>query len=191
MQALAAVLGGTQSLHTNGRTKRWRCLPRKAPRIALRTQQIIAYETGVADTVDPTGRLLRRGMTEPIEAGAIELLTASNSLGGTLAAIEGGFIQREIQDAAYRAAGRRQRPGRRRGRIHSFQQIERVRAGTRRTGDSDWRTAIVGVRAAAAHGDNLVPPIVAAVQAHATLGEIADTADLRRVSRVWRLSMWA
>src|SRR5499427_4099115 len=104
LQALAAVLGGTQSLHCNGRDEALALPTEESARIALRTQQIIAAETGVANTVDPVGGSYEiERMTDDLEAGARSLIKRIDDAGGTLAAIETGFIQREIQDSAYRA----------------------------------------------------------------------------------------
>ena len=104
VQAMAAVLGGTQSLHCNGRDEALGLPTEDAARLALRTQQIIAAETGVANTVDPVGgSYVIEQLTDEIEAGAEDLLERIDGMGGTLAAIETGFIQREIQDSAYRA----------------------------------------------------------------------------------------
>ncbi|MBI1876049.1 MAG: methylmalonyl-CoA mutase, partial [Acidobacteria bacterium] len=102
IQALAAVLGGTQSLHCNGRDEALALPTEESARIALRTQQIIAHETGVTNTVDPVaGSYAIERMTTDIEQGASELLARIDAVGGTLAAIETGFIQRQIQDSAY------------------------------------------------------------------------------------------
>ena len=197
MQAMAAVLGGTQSLHCNGKDEALALPTEENATIALRTQQILLHESGVANTVDPVGGSFAiEHLTNQIEAGAVDLLDRIERLGGTLAAIEAGFIQREIQDAAYKAqqavdAGDAvlvgvnryadATPSHSSAAVFSIdpaierQQSERVRALRAGRSDVDWRAAIVGVRTAAAQGDNLVPPIIAAVQAHATLGEIADT----------------
>src|SRR5687767_5922541 len=103
LQALAAVLGGTQSLHCNGRDEALALPTEESARIALRTQQIIASESGVANTVDPFGGAYAvEDLTNKIETGAMTLLERIEGLGGTLAAIEQGFIQREIQESAYR-----------------------------------------------------------------------------------------
>jgi methylmalonyl-CoA mutase N-terminal domain/subunit len=103
LQALAAVLGGAQSLHTNGMDEALSLPTEKAATIALRTQQILAHESGVADTVDPLGGSYAvESLTDALEAKASEYLAAIDRLGGTVAAIESGFQQREIQDAAYR-----------------------------------------------------------------------------------------
>jgi methylmalonyl-CoA mutase N-terminal domain/subunit len=105
LQALAAVLGGTQSLHTNGMDEAL-CLPtEKSVRVALRTQQIIAHESGVADTIDPlAGSYFVEGLTDEIERRVVEIIQAVDSMGGALAAIEQGYIQEQIQQSAYAAA---------------------------------------------------------------------------------------
>jgi methylmalonyl-CoA mutase N-terminal domain/subunit len=104
IQALSAVLGGTQSLHTNGRDEALALPTEDSARIALRTQQIIAHETGVANTIDPfAGAYEIERRTNEIEAGARELLARIDALGGTLAAIETGYVQRQVQDSAYKA----------------------------------------------------------------------------------------
>jgi methylmalonyl-CoA mutase, N-terminal domain len=218
IQALAAVLGGTQSLHCNGRDEALALPTEESARIALRTQQIIASESGAANTVDPVaGSYAIESMTNDIERGAEEILARIDAHGGTLAAIEAGLIQREIQESAYRAqlavdsgssvvvgvnrwgsgavsdgergartavvSDRERRGNDSRPRLQSLfavdpdierQQIERVRTVRASRSDSEWRTALAGVGAAARDGANLVPPIVAAVEAKATVGEIAD-----------------
>src|SRR5581483_12264508 len=104
LQALAAVLGGTQSLHCNGRDEALGLPTEESARIALRTQQVIAAESGVANTVDPVaGSYAIEKLTDEIERGAEALLARIDRAGGTLAAIEAGLIQREIQESAYRA----------------------------------------------------------------------------------------
>ena len=103
IQALAAVLGGTQSLHTNGMDEALQLPTEKAARVALRTQQVIAHESGVADTVDPlAGSYLIESLTDEIEKRAAEYIVRIDEMGGALKAIERGYIQNEIQDAAYR-----------------------------------------------------------------------------------------
>jgi methylmalonyl-CoA mutase, N-terminal domain len=195
LQAMAAVLGGTQSLHCNGRDEALALPTEEAATIALRTQQIILHESGVANTVDPVGGSYAiEQRTDDIEREASALLERIDALGGTLTAIETGFIQREIQDAAYRAqkaidtgeavvvgvnrfaesaappvAVFRVDPGVER------QQIERVRAVRANRSEAETRAALAGVESAARDGQNLVPPIVTAVERRATLGEIADT----------------
>ena len=104
IQALSAVLGGTQSLHTNGRDEALALPTEDAARIALRTQQIIGHESGVANTIDPiAGSYHLERLTNEIEEGARELLARIEGVGGTLAAIEAGFIQRQVQESAYKA----------------------------------------------------------------------------------------
>jgi methylmalonyl-CoA mutase, N-terminal domain len=195
IQALAAVLGGTQSLHTNGRDEALALPTEDAARIALRTQQIIASETGVTNTVDPLGgSYYIEALTNEIEAGAVELLSRIDALGGTLAAIESGYIQRQIQDSAYKAqlavdTGDAVVVGVNRYQTEEVERIEvftldpaleqaqaaRVQALRAGRDDAAWRAALDVVRRAAEGSDNLVPVIIAAVEAKATVGEIADT----------------
>ena len=194
IQAMAAVLGGTQSLHCNSRDEALSLPSEESARIALRTQQIIASETGVANTVDPVGgSFVIERLTDDIERAAEELLTRIDRAGGTLAAIETGFIQREIQESAYRAqvavdsrqaivvgvnkyaeTGKSTRPLFQLDPEVERTQVERVRA-LRAGRDADRsRRALAAVSDAARDGHNLVPPIVDAVDARATVGEIAD-----------------
>jgi methylmalonyl-CoA mutase N-terminal domain/subunit len=194
LQALAAVLGGTQSLHCNGRDEALALPTEESARIALRTQQIIAAETGVVNAVDPVGGSYAiESLTNDIEHGAAALLERIDAMGGTLTAIENGFIQREIQESAYRAqqaidSGGAVVVGVNRfadggtGSVPTFnidpeverRQIERVRAVRAGRSLPPWKAALDGVERAARDGSNLVPPIIAAVDAHATVGEIAD-----------------
>ena len=195
IQALSAVLGGTQSLHCNGRDEALALPTEESARIALRTQQIIASESGVANTVDPLGgswEVERR--TADIEQGAGALLDAIQKAGGTLRAVEAGLIQRQIQDAAYEAQQRIDSGASEVVGVNAFvtdahapipllqlnpnvepSQVARVKA-VRASRDADaWKAALAGVAEAASGGSNLVPPIIAAVEARATLGEISDT----------------
>ncbi len=194
IQALAAVLGGTQSLHCNGRDEALALPTEESARIALRTQQIIAAESGVANTVDPlAGSYAIETLTNEIERGAAEILERIEQAGGTLAAIEAGLIQREIQESAYRAqvaidsgdaivVGVNRFADSASPAASLFQidpdvevrQIERVRALRASRSAADWQRALDGVKGAARSGANLVPPILAAVEARATVGEIAD-----------------
>jgi methylmalonyl-CoA mutase N-terminal domain/subunit len=196
LQAMAAILGGTQSLHCNGRDEALALPTEESARIALRTQQIIAAETGVANTVDPfAGSYVIETLTNAIEQGAEEILAKVERAGGTLAAIEAGLIQRDIQESAYRAqldvdAGTATVVGVNRFAAEATgapmatltidpeierQQIERVRAVRAGRGESEWRDALAAVSKAARDGSNLVPAIVTAVEARATVGEIADS----------------
>src|SRR6478672_9929695 len=184
LQAMAAVLGGTQSLHCNGRDEALGLPTEESARIALRTQQIIAAESGVANTVDPFGGSYAiEQLTDAIERDAEALLERIDRLGGTLPAIESGFIQREIQESAYRAqvgqdsgaaivvgVNRFDDPAVGAGGIPVFQvdpqlerdQIERVQAVRSGRDRGTWQQAVGAVSAAARSGANLVPPIVAA-----------------------------
>jgi methylmalonyl-CoA mutase N-terminal domain/subunit len=195
LQALSAVLGGTQSLHCNGRDEALGLPTEDAAQIALRTQQVIAHETGITNMVDPIGgswAIERR--TDDIEKGAVALLSKIDDLGGGLQAVENGFIQREIQESAYQAqraidTGEAIVVG-----VNRFaadeptpidvleidpaletQQIERVRALRDTRDPQQWKRTIDDVRNAARGTANLLPPIIAAVEAHATVGEIANT----------------
>ena len=206
VQAMAAVLGGTQSLHCNGRDEALALPTEESARIALRTQQIIAAETGVANTVDPVGGSYAiEEMTDRIERDASALLARIEQMGGTLTAIERGFIQREIQESAYRAqtavdsgdsvvVGVNKfaetidreiyadaKDGRNMSRsIFSIdpnieaQQVERVRAVRTSRDAVAHAQALAEITRAAVDGTNIVPPIIAAVEARATLGEISD-----------------
>ncbi len=195
LQALAAVLGGTQSLHCNGRDEALALPTEESARIALRTQQIIAFESGVVNTVDPIGGSIAiEEMTDRIEREAAALIEKIDGLGGTLAAIESGFIQREIQDAAYRAqqkidAGETVVVGVNRYATDDeapievltidptieARQIDRVRQVRAGRDERAWREALKAIETAARGADNLVPHVIRAVDAHATVGEISDS----------------
>jgi len=195
VQAMAAVLGGTQSLHTNGRDEALALPTEESARIALRTQQIIAHESGVASSVDPFGGSWHvERLTDEIEAGARQLLERIDAAGGTLRAIETGMIQRQIQEAAYAAqqaidrgdsvvVGVNRYATDERPAMEVFsldpdverQQVSRVRALRAGRDQAAWRSALDAVDAAARGRDNLVPRIITAVEARATVGEIADT----------------
>jgi methylmalonyl-CoA mutase, N-terminal domain len=199
LQALAAVLGGTQSLHCNGRDEALALPTEDAARIALRTQQIIAAESGVANTVDPLGgswTIEKR--TAEIEQEARDLIARIDSDGGTLAAIESGWISRQVQDAAYRAqqsidSGEQtivgvnryqtdEQPSIELLRINpegEARQVSAVKALRQSRDATAWKAAVDAVEAAARSGANLVPPVLAAVESRATLGEISDA--MRRV----------
>ena len=195
LQALAAVLGGTQSLHCNGKDEALALPTEESATIALRTQQIVLHESGVANTVDPVGGSYAiEEMTSRIEREATELLDRIDRLGGTLAAIEAGYIQQQIQDAAYMAqqaidsgeaivvgVNRFEDAGPPAADVFRIdpdmerRQVERVRGVRASRSEHEWRAALDAIEAAARGTENLVPPIVAAVEARATLGEIADT----------------
>jgi methylmalonyl-CoA mutase, N-terminal domain len=195
VQALAAVMGGTQSLHCNGRDEALALPTEESARVALRTQQIIAEESGVANTVDPCGGShVIEELTDRVEAGALELIDRIDAAGGTLSAIEQGLIQREIQESAYLAQKRidageaivvgvnrftTDEPGAievlRIDPALEAQQAARVQAVRAARDASAWRSALDAVTRAAVGADNLVPPIIQAVEAGGTVGEIADS----------------
>jgi len=199
VQALAAVLGGTQSLHCNGRDEALALPTEDAARVALRTQQVIAAESGVINTVDPLGGAWAvEQRTDEIERDARALIEKIDATGGTLAAIEAGIIQRQIQDSAYTAQLAIEREETVVVGLNRYvtedaapiallrideegeqRQRESVQAVRRARDASAWQSSLDAVDLAARTNTNLVPPIIAAVESHATLGEIADT--LRRV----------
>jgi methylmalonyl-CoA mutase N-terminal domain/subunit len=204
LQAMAAVLGGTQSLHTNGQDEALSLPSETAARVALRTQQVIGFESGVTAAADPLGGSeYVEKLTDEIEAGALEYLERIEARGGTLAAIESGYIQGEIQNAAYQYQkavedGRQIVVG-----VNRFQsqeselpppfriearleqeQVERVRAvrASRSAGAAD--EALARLEHAARGTENLLPRILEACREQATVGEISDT--LRRVFGEYR-----
>jgi len=205
LQAMAAVLGGTQSLHCNAKDEALALPTEESATVALRTQQILLHESGVANTVDPVGgAYVIEEMTDRIEAEARALLAQIDALGGALVAIETGFTERQIQDSAFRAqqavdAGEAVVVG-----VNKYgddraisgtnvfrldpeverRQIERVRAVRAGRDPQQWRAALDAVERAALDGGNLMPPIVNAVEKHATLGEVADS--LRRAFGEYR-----
>lgn len=193
VEAMAAVLGGAQSLHTNGYDEALALPTEAAARTALRTQQILAYESGVAQTVDPVaGSYCIESLTDQIEDRAAEYLQKIDAMGGMLQAIERGYVQQEIQNAAYeyqRAVDsgqaivvgvnrftRADEPGIPLQRIDESlerKQVERLRALRARRDRARWQSALRAVEDAARTGTNLMPPILEAVESYATVGEIA------------------
>jgi methylmalonyl-CoA mutase N-terminal domain/subunit len=198
-QALAAVLGGTQSLHTNSKDEALALPTEESARIALRTQQILAYETGVADVVDPlAGSYYIEWLTNEVERRAWEYIEKIDALGGSVRAIELGFMQREIEEAAYRyqialeeeraivvgvnrfVQENEEKPALLRvdpeiGRV----QAARLAALRQRRDNELVQQRLRALEHAAEGSENLLPLIIDAVEAYATLGEISDT--LRRV----------
>ena len=194
LQALAAALGGTNSLHTNSKDEALALPTEDAVRVALRTQQVIAHESGVADTIDPlAGSYFVESLTDELEAKAVAYIDRIDALGGAVKAIETGFQQREIHEAAFRY----QRAVESREQIivgvNDFQvaedahddllkvdlalecrQQEKVAAVRAERNAAAARTALDGVSRAARDGTNLMPAILGAVRAYATLGEISD-----------------
>ncbi len=198
LQALAAVLGGTQSLHTNSRDEALSLPTEESARIALRTQQIIAFETGAADTVDPLGgSYFLEQLTTELEAKVRALLAEIEARGGMLAAIENGWVQRQIEESAYAQQkmvdGREQvvvgvnefrleaeRP--RFNLLHVSPEVERKQRQKLKAWRRERRTkqvlrALDGLRKAAISGENLMGAMVQAVKARATLGEITRTLE--------------
>ncbi|MFP4036045.1 MAG: methylmalonyl-CoA mutase [Desulfobacteraceae bacterium] len=193
-QAMAAVLGGTQSLHTNSMDEAFSLPSEEAVRIALRTQQIIAHEIGVADTVDPLGgSYYLEALTGEIEARAEDYIRRIDDMGGAAAAIEKGFVQKEIQESAYDYQKQIEREERIVVGLNRFRteegrpsellrvdpavreaqvkKLERLRAA--RDGDAVEKTLKV-LKQAGEQGSNLMPPVLDAVRSYATLGEICD-----------------
>jgi methylmalonyl-CoA mutase, N-terminal domain len=194
LQALAAVLGGTQSLHTNSYDEALALPTEQAARTALRTQQIIAFESGVPQTIDPlAGSYYLETLTNEIEERAGHYLDKIDALGGMLKAIERGYVQQEIQNAAYEYQQRVDREEAVVVGVNRFQvenekpipilridesierkQVEHLRALRARRDQQPWQQALASVEEAARSGANLMPHILGAVEAFATVGEISD-----------------
>jgi methylmalonyl-CoA mutase N-terminal domain/subunit len=206
LQALAAVLGGCQSLHTNSRDEALGLPTEAAVTIALRTQQILAHESGVADVADALGgSYCVEALTSQIEAAARVYLDRIDRLGGMLRAIEVGFVQAEIQEAAYQAQRALEEKRAIVVGVNEFagavapvpvfhvdasveaDQVSRLRALRATRDAAAVRAALSALRAAAGGSQNLLPLILAAVKAYATVGEICDT--LREVFGVYRESV--
>jgi methylmalonyl-CoA mutase N-terminal domain/subunit len=199
LQAMAAILGGTQSLHTNSYDEALALPTEHAARIALRTQQIVAYESGAPNTVDPlAGSYYIESLTDEIEKRANDYLEKIDAFGGMLKAIERGYVQQEIQNAAYEYQQQVDREESVVVGVNRFtieeekpitlqrideslerRQIERVSALRARRAQAPWQDSLQQVESAARSGENLMPHILNAVEAFATVGEISDT--LRRV----------
>ena len=194
VQALAAVLGGTQSLHTNSRDEALALPTEQSARLALRTQQILAFESGITETPDPlAGSYYVERLTDQLEAAANEYLVEIEAIGGAVAAIDAGYQQRHIQESAYRVqreveSGERVVVG-----VNRFQdgesvsppllrldpaaeaaQVARVQAFRARRDTLAWAAALDALAATADSDRNLVPVIIDAVKAGATLGEVSD-----------------
>ena len=194
LQALSAVLGGTQSLHTNSFDEALALPTEQSARIALRTQQIIAYESGAAQTVDPVaGSYYVESLTDQIEKHAEGYLDKIDALGGMLKAIERGYVQQELQNASYEFQQRVERleqvvvgvnrfrldeetpvPIQRIDETLERKQVERLRALRAKRDPGIWRDALTCIEDTARTGENLMPAIVNAVEHYATVGEISD-----------------
>ncbi|MCX5794815.1 MAG: methylmalonyl-CoA mutase family protein [Elusimicrobia bacterium] len=193
-QALAAVLGGAQSLHTNSRDEALALPTEESVRLALRTQQILAYETGVADSIDPlAGSYAVEALTDEIEAKAKDYLRRIDAMGGAVKAIEAGYMQSEIAESAYRHQKEVESRERVVVGVNQFQvpepgprqvlrikrsvetlQRRRLKAFRAARPQRRARTALDGLKRGAQGQSNLVPLILAAVKAGATLGEVSD-----------------
>jgi methylmalonyl-CoA mutase, N-terminal domain len=207
IQALAAVLGGTQSLHTNSRDEALSLPTEDAARIALRTQQVIAHESGVADVVDALGGSYAiEYLTNEIEQRATEYIQKIDDMGGMLAAIEAGYVQREIERAAYDYQKAVESQIEIVVGVNKFQSAEetpiptlkidpateeaqklRVQTVRAERNAQAALNALAAVENAAKSGENLMPRIIAAVEVYATLGEIANA--MRRVFGEYQDSM--
>jgi methylmalonyl-CoA mutase N-terminal domain/subunit len=195
LQALAAVLGGTQSLHTNSRDEALALPSEDSVRIALRTQQIIAYESGITDTIDPlAGSYFIENLTSQIEAAANEYIEKIDDLGGAPRAIELGYIQREIQESAYEYQKAVENKKRIVVGVNSFQlaqektpegllkvdpeveKSQKSKLGKLRSSRDEnlVNSRLSHLCSVAKSGENLLPAILAAVKTYATLGEICD-----------------
>jgi methylmalonyl-CoA mutase N-terminal domain/subunit len=204
LEALSAILGGTQSLHTNGYDEALALPTEKAARIALRTQQIIAHESGVPQVADPLGgSYYVEALTDQLEAEAESLFTRINALGGTLRAVESGWVQQQIQQAAYAwqrkvdsgeaivvgvnkftIEGEAEMQLQRLNPDLERRQVERLQALRKRRDAGPWKQSLQQLDDAARSDANLMPFIVQAVESLATVGEIADT--LRKVFGEYR-----
>jgi methylmalonyl-CoA mutase N-terminal domain/subunit len=204
IQGLAAVMGGTQSLHTNSYDEALALPTEQAARIALRTQQVIAYESGAAQTVDPlAGSYYIESLTSEIEKRAAEYLGKIEVMGGMLRAVERGFVQQEIQNAAYEyqqavdegeaivvgvnrfeVEEEKAIPIQRIDPALESKQVERLQVLRAKRDSGAWAAALAQVESAARSSENLMPRILAAVEAYATVGEISDA--LRKVFGEYR-----
>ena len=203
-QALSSVLGGTQSLHTNSRDEAFALPSEDAVRIALRTQQVIAYESGVADTIDPlAGSYAVETLTNEIERKAMQYIEKIDEMGGAVKAVESGYIQQEIADSAYQYQKEIEANQRIIVGVNQFQteeeplrdilrippEVEKVQkeklARVKKERDSEKvKVALADLRKSAQGTNNLVPSILNAVKTYATVGEISDT--LREVFGEYR-----
>ncbi len=204
LQALAAVLGGTQSLHTNSYDEAYAPPTEQAATIALRTQQIIAYENGVADTVDPlAGAYCIEALTDQIEEEAVRYIDKIDEMGGAVASIEKGYMQREIVESAYRhqhevenrervVVGLNQFKAEEEMPIKTLRvdpavekrQVQQMQVLRRKRNSASVKDALGKLRRIAEKDENLMPPIIEAVKEYATLGEICDV--LRQVYGEYR-----
>jgi len=194
-QALAAVLGGTQSLHTNSMDETLALPSEKAVKIALRTQQILAYETGVLNTIDPLGgSYYVEALTNKMEEKANKIFEEIDALGGVIPAIEAGYFQKEIADAAYRYQQELERKEKFVVGVNEFveknekidipilqippeveiKQNERLKALKSRRNNAKVEASLKKIKDAALNGTNLMPPLIEAAENYVTLGEMVN-----------------
>jgi len=201
---MAAVLGGTQSLHTNSRDEAYALPTEDSVRIALRTQQIIAYESGVVDMIDPLGGSYAvESLTDEIERKAMEYIEKIDAMGGSIKAIESGYIQGEIAESAYQYQKEIESKKRIIVGLNQFSieegplkdilrikpemeryQKEKLAKVKKERDNGKVRETLATLKKAARGKSNVVPPILEAVKAYATIGEISDT--LREVFGEYR-----
>ncbi len=204
MQALAAVLGGTQSLHTNSYDEAYALPSREAVTIALRTQQVIAHESGVADTVDPlAGSYCMEYLTNQIEQEASKYIDTIDRMGGAVTAIEKGYMQREIVESAYRNQREVEKKDKTIVGVNQFtteeetpiktlrvdpavekKQTRRLRTLKRGRNNAKVKATLARLHSAAEHDENIMPTMIKAVKEYVTIGEICDV--LRQVYGEYR-----
>ena len=194
-QALAAVLGGTQSLHTNSRDEALALPSESTVRLALRTQQVIAHESGVADVIDPlAGSYTIEALTDEIEARAVSYIEKIDAMGGAVKAVESGYMQREIAESAYQYQRDIETKARTIVGVNEFtieeapfkdilrinpeveqKQKEKLDGVKKQREPGQVTRALAAIKKAAETTENLTPHIVDAVKSYATVGEISDT----------------
>jgi len=193
-QALAAVLGGTQSLHTNGKDEALSLPTEQSVRTALRTQQILAHESGAADTIDPlAGSYYVESLTDDVEDEAREIIDTIDERGGMLRAVDTGYIQQQIQDVAYERQQEIENGDRVIVGVNKYQvdddpqmdlessdeqnearQVDRLEAVKADRDEAAVETALAAVAEAASGDANVLPPVIEAVKAYASVQEICD-----------------
>ncbi|MEI8142218.1 MAG: methylmalonyl-CoA mutase family protein [Chitinophagia bacterium] len=194
IQTIAAVMGGTQSLHTNGFDEALGLPTEQAATIALRTQQIVAYESGIPETADPlAGSFFVENLTAEVETKALELIEQIDAMGGSVAAIESGWMQQKISDSAYKyqkdieskekiIVGVNEYQSSENNKIPVFKidasiqqaQIEKIKALKANRDSMLAKNCLAAIAEAVNSGQNIMPPVIAAVEAKCTLGEISD-----------------
>ena len=195
IQTIAAVMGGTQSLHTNGFDEALGLPTEQAATIALRTQQVVAFESGIPETADPlAGSYFVENLTTEVAAKALDLIQQIDEMGGAVAAIESGWMQNKISDSAYQyqkdieskskiIVGVNEYQTEETTKIPIFKidasiqqaQIEKIKALKANRDNALASACLAAIQEAASNGQNIMPPVIAAVEAKCTLGEIADT----------------